>query len=227
MKILALDTSTLRAAIALSGHDDGDPVVEAPPDPDRRHGRGLIPAIQSLLDGAGLASRDLGAIAVGLGPGSYTGLRIGLTAAKTLAYAAGVPLFGLDSLHAIARNAPPDAPRVAVAVDAQRGDAYVAEFDRTPSGLVPLAPTRIEPAGAWASTLKPGTVVLGPALDRLGLSWPEGVRPGTVEDGHPQPSALVALARVAIRGTPADVWALEPTYLRRSAAEDQWDKKRS
>src|SRR4051794_8320527 len=98
MNLLALDTSTPVAAVALA-RGDGD-VLVAPSDPDPRHGRALLPMVRDLLARSGLALRDLDVLAVGLGPGSYTGLRIGLTAAKTLAYATGVPLIGLDSLEA-------------------------------------------------------------------------------------------------------------------------------
>src|SRR4051794_1055161 len=192
--VLALDTSTNRAAVALAS--DGSPPRVAPADPDRRHGRGLIPAISALLKAEGLTARDLGAIAVGLGPGSYTGLRIGLTAAKCLAFAASKPLVGLDSLEAIARNAPGDALRVAVAADAQRGDAYVAEFarDREGAPLLRRRPTRIEPLGPCSLGREPGTPALGPALARLAVDWPATLRLGPPDRGHPEGPSLIPMA---------------------------------
>ena len=226
MILLAIDTSTHRAAVALAR--PGDPVRSAPPDPGRRHGRELIPSIAALLEAEGLTVADLGAVAVGLGPGSYTGLRIGLTAAKCLAFAAGKPLIALDSLEAIARNAPETCRNVAVAVDAQRGDAYVAEFAREDG--VPLlrrSPTRIEPVKAWAAGLEPGALVLGPTLDRLLPTRPESVHVGTPEQGLPDPSTLILLAREAVSaGRFADPYFLEPIYMRRSAAEEQWEAGR-
>ena len=92
--ILALDTSTPRAAVALATAD-GD-VHVARPDPEARHGRDLVPGVRDLLRRAGLAARAIDVVAVGLGPGSYTGLMVGLTAAKVLAYASGAPLVGFD-----------------------------------------------------------------------------------------------------------------------------------
>jgi tRNA threonylcarbamoyladenosine biosynthesis protein TsaB len=224
--ILAIDTSTLRAAVALAR--PGGPVRVAPPDPDRRHGRGLVPSISRLLEEEGLGAADLEAVAIGLGPGSYTGLRIGLTAAKCLAFVANKPLVGLDSLEAIARNAPEDALRVAVAADAQRGDAYVAEFSRGRPGapLFRVGPTRIEPLGPWSFGLEPDTLVLGPALDRLDVDWPASLRRGTPDQGHPDGSRLIPLAIEAYEaGRRVDPFFVEPVYLRRSAAEDQWERR--
>ncbi len=232
MILLAIDTSTPRAALALDlGPPDEAPrVAPIDADPGRRHGRGLIPAIRDLLAASGLAPRDLEAVAIGLGPGSYTGLRIGLTAAKTIAYAAGIPVYPLDSLEAIARSAPPEeVGPLAIVVDAQRGDGYVAEFarDRPGGPLRRLKPTRVEPLAPWADALAPGTLVLGPALDRLALPWPPALRLGIPDEGHPDPHALIALAREAVRdGRAAEPFALEPIYLRRSAAEDLWESKR-
>jgi tRNA threonylcarbamoyladenosine biosynthesis protein TsaB len=227
--VFAIDTSTPRAALALGrlGLEARIAPPEADSGPDRRHGRGLIPAIEALLLAEGVKVADLGSIAVGLGPGSYTGLRIGLTAAKTLAYAAGKPLVALDSLEAIAGNAPDDAPNVVVAVDAQRGDAYVARFARdSPNApLLRLGPTTIEPVGPWADTLEPGTIVLGPSLDRLLTAWPEALRLGTLDQGHPDAANLLPLAFEALEaGRLADPFFVEPIYMRRSAAEDQWER---
>ncbi len=230
MILLAIDTSTTRAALALGRL--GQPPRVAPPetDPSARHGRGLIPAIKALLDAEGLKLGELGAIAVGLGPGSYTGLRIGLTAAKTLAYAAGKPLLAIDSLEAIARNAPEDSLKVAIAVDAQRGDAYVAEFHREAPGtpLLRHDPTRIEPVATWANALGPGVLVLGPALDRLLPTWPDHVQLGTIDQGHPDPNHLIPLAIEALEADRIlDPFFVEPVYLRRSAAEDQWEARKT
>lgn len=230
MIFLAIDTSTPRAALALGR--PGSPTRVAPPesDPSARHGRGLIPAIVALLDAEGLKIAELGAIGVGLGPGSYTGLRIGLTAAKTLAYTIGKPLLAIDSLEAIARNAPDDVLRVAVAVDAQRGDAYIAGFARETAGtpLLRVSPTRIEPVESWANALEPGTLVLGPALLKLLPTWPDHVHLGTIDQGHPDPARLIPLASEALEaGRTLDPFFVEPVYLRRSAAEDQWDARKT
>lgn len=174
---------------------------------------------------------DLDGLAVGLGPGSYTGLRVGLTAVKTLAYALGKPLVGFDSLETIARNAPESALRVSVIGDAQRGDLYVADFARPEpgEGLVREETTRIVSLDAWAAGLPEGTFVLGPALavERLATRIPLRFRrPDHPDANWPDPRRLADLARhVWDSGRRDDVFFLEPLYLRRSAAEDQWEAK--
>lgn len=224
MNLLALDTSTIRAAVAVA--TSGGVVHVATPDPARRHGRNLVPAIRDLLRRAGLGPADLAGIAVGLGPGSYTGLRIGLTAAKTLAYATGRPLVGLDSLELVARNAPEEVLRVSVIADAQRGDVYVADFARAgPSApLVRTSPTRVEPASVWSAGLIDPTLVLGPGLERLRIPLPGAARTADLEASVPDGIQLALLAREAWdTGRRDDPWFLEPLYLRRSAAEDLWN----
>jgi tRNA threonylcarbamoyladenosine biosynthesis protein TsaB len=227
--ILALDTSTPRAALAVA--TAAGSVHVARPDPRQRHGRNLVPALRDLLREAGLSPGAIDVFAVGLGPGSYTGLRIGLTAAKVLAYATGRPLVGFDSLGAIARNAPDDASYVAVVADAQRGDLYTADFARdTPGGpLVRRTPTRVESATDWVARLDPATLVLGPAM---GLQNLRDLLPGHAltlpadDEAHwPDGRRLPPLARDLWQlGRRDDPWFLEPVYLRRSAAEDQWER---
>jgi tRNA threonylcarbamoyladenosine biosynthesis protein TsaB len=228
MKILAIDTSSDRAAVVLSvGNQE---FWEANPTDSRRHGRDLLPAIRDLLGAASIRVADLNLIGVGLGPGSYTGLRIGLTAARILAYTSKADLVGFDSLEAVAGSAPPGAPRVVVVSDAQRGAVYTAEFRRTAPGseLAPVAATRIEPLESWAARLQPGTMVMGPGLasGRIRAAIPAGVATPSDEGRPSQAWALIELvARHWKAGRRDDLWTLEPNYLRRSAAEDQWDAR--
>ena len=227
MNLLALDTSTVRAAVALDR--GGDRLVAPDPAPGAaRHGRELLPAIAALLDRAGLRPRDLDAVAVGLGPGSYTGLRVGMTAAKTLAFALGKPLVGVDTFAAVARNAPPDASTVHVIADAQRGSLYVATYLREPGSPHPagVGPIAVVDMAAWAAAVEPGSWVIGAGLDRLRVAWPDGVHVGSADQGHPSADALLDLGLAAVRaGAAVSPHAIEPAYLRRSAAEDQWDAR--
>jgi tRNA threonylcarbamoyladenosine biosynthesis protein TsaB len=227
MNVLTLDTSTERAAIGLSVRS-GE-VFAATTEGGRRHGRDLIPGVAAILRVAGLRLRDIELLAVGLGPGSYTGLRVGLTAAKTLAYATGAPLIGLDSLHAIACNASVGASRISVIADAQRGQLYVAEFVRVDG--IRLEPTRacqIEPLAAWLARLDPSTAILGPALDspRIRSALPTGLEIGDSALNYPVGHRLIELARETwSSGRRDDPWTLEPRYLRDSSAEEQWNAR--
>ncbi len=222
LNLLAIETSTPQAAVVL--RDRSGTVRAAPVDSAQRHGRGLIPAIATLLEQAGLSPRDLDAIAVGLGPGSFTGLRVGIMAAKTLAYAGCGRLVGLDSLAVFARQAPPEALHVAVAGDAQRGELFVADFLRDAPALAPrrIAETRLVPAADWAASLPPGTAVVGPLPARLNLAFPQGVLAQIPGAGVPEPHALLEVALDALAdGREDDPYSLEPLYIRRSAAEEK------
>ena len=226
MNLLGIDTSTLRAALAIERRDGVR--FASTSLPGRRHGRDLVLSIRDLLDRAGLRPADLTAIGVGLGPGSYTGLRVGVMAAKTLAYATGAALHTLDSLEFFARAAALDAPRVSVLSDAQRGDFHVADFLRgspaTP--LLRLGPVRIESQTELIATWKEPRIVVGPGLSKWQGHWPAGIV-ASPEADEPDPCFLLDMLAEAVReNRQENLWDLEPLYLRRSAAEDQWEKKR-
>lgn len=230
MILLAIDTSTDHAVLALRNRN-GD-VIQTTTLAGRQHGRELIPQMKAMLASAAIESREIEAIAVGLGPGSYTGTRVGVTAAKTLAYATGATLIGLNSLLAIGRNAPGDALRVSVVADAQRGEVYTADLVRSAPGglLVPTGETRIESVSSWVGRLATGTVVLGPALElpRIVATVPADFLPPADDLGYPRGEPLLALADEAMAaGRVENPWLLEPLYLRRSAAEDQWDVRKA
>jgi tRNA threonylcarbamoyladenosine biosynthesis protein TsaB len=230
MNFLVLDTSTERGAIGVTAPSGSRHVATT--DRGRRHGRDLIPSVAATLRDAGLTANEIGVIAVGLGPGSYTGLRVGLTAAKALAYATRASLLGLDSLEAIALNAPAEWQHVSVIADAQRRQLYVADFVREEFAgpLHRVGATRIESLTAWLERLKPKTLALGPALEspRIQSSLPVGLLNLEPELNFPDSHRLIDLAIQSwAAGMRNDVWLLEPNYLRQSSAEELWDARRS
>jgi tRNA threonylcarbamoyladenosine biosynthesis protein TsaB len=228
MNLLALDTSTDQPVLGLSM---GVGVfLGSSPSGVRRHGRDLIPRLKELFETAGLRADDLELVAVGIGPGSYTGLRIGLTAAKTLCYATGAALIGLDSLEIWACTSSAAPGRIHVVADAQRGDVYAAEFLRVDSHEPPQVVTQshVEPLAAWARRLQPPGLVLGPGLESAAI---RSALPADLAIAAPVPvevrtsAALGLAARLWSAGRRDDLWTLEPNYLRRSAAEDQWEAR--
>src|SRR5688572_4071308 len=116
-RLLILETSHQPGVVALA--EGPDVRARHGLDEARRHARDLVPAAADLLAGLGWKARELDGVVVSLGPGSYTGLRVGLMSAKTLAYATGCALVGVETFAAIARQAPPEARSVAVLADAQ------------------------------------------------------------------------------------------------------------
>ncbi len=190
------------------------------------HGRELLPAIDSLVSDAGASRSDIGGIAVSVGPGSYTGLRIGVTAAKTLAWALGCDLVGVPTLEALAReavvNGPPEGTRRLVpVVDARQGEVYAAIFDlrgadvTRASGDAGLAPEEL------AARLREGDHVFGTGVARSGqgLRLPAGT---TSADGPACPRAGTVArigAELVARGELMDVPCATPVYLRASEAE--------
>jgi tRNA threonylcarbamoyladenosine biosynthesis protein TsaB len=228
MIFLVLDTSTERGVIGITGRSGSRHVATT--NRARRHGRDLIPSLAATLRDAGLTANDTDVIAVGLGPGSYTGLRVGLTAAKALAYATGASLLGLDTLEAIALNAPPESRRISVIADAQRGQLYVADFARDASAgpLLRRRATRIESLACWLEGLEPETLVLGPGLEspRIQSALPGGLLNHDPELNYPDSHWLIELAIQSwARGVRGDVWLLEPNYLRQSSAEELWEAR--
>ncbi len=142
-KLLAVDTSGRGARLAIL---EGGAVV-ARRAHDGRPAEGLLRALTRLLDEAGWALRDLGLVVVGVGPGSFTGTRVGLATAKGLALAAGVEVVGVDSLAARARSV--GGSEVALLVDAGRGEVYGGAFRCEAGPAVPLrAPFLARPARA-------------------------------------------------------------------------------
>lgn len=194
---------------------------EVPLDPARRHNRDLAPAVAALLADAGLKPSDLFGVMVGVGPGSYTGLRVGIMSAKALAWATGCRLVPVPTFHAIAERTPEPVTAVNVIADALQGLVYVQRFQRGEAGWEAADELRIEPAAAMAERIDAGEWVSGP-----GLAVHDGAIPPAVPrvpDEYRRPT-VTAVFRAggrlpAVGG--ADLLRLEPLYLRGSSAEEK------
>lgn len=211
MLVLSLDTSSPAVAAGLSRvEQDVQPLAESVAVDARRHGELLAVGVQSVLAQVGADRRDLGAVVVGLGPGPFTGLRVGLVTAAALADALDIPAYGVCSLDGLGLD---DGWAV---TDARRKEVYWARYAR---GRRVDGPHVSRPADL---AVPPDAVVVG-----AGAVLHRDVLAGVVLDGplHPSPHTLVVRAAERIRsGAPSE--PLTPLYLRRPDAVEPGATKR-
>jgi tRNA threonylcarbamoyladenosine biosynthesis protein TsaB len=213
---LALDTSTLTLSLALV-RSDGSVAHAMAVGPPTRQSEILPQAVETALIAAGANKADLTGIVCGLGPGSFTGLRIGLSTAKGLAYALQIPLVGVSSLEALAvETGLPECVAVAIV---KRGELYVGRFAAGRLAEVE-SHTVADVAQLLATT---GLAAVGPALDEYAQALlAAGVAPAQLLANPRVPSAAV-LARLAVWPAGFDsqaLFSLEPRYVRGSGAEE-------
>lgn len=140
MRILALETSAKAVSAAVT--EDGKVLCSGYQDTGLTHSRTLMPIVEGILRNTGLTVQDCDAIAVAAGPGSFTGIRIGVSAAKGLAFAADKPAVGVSTLAAMARNVAFCDGLVVCAMDARRQQVYNAVFEAKGGSLTRLTPDR-------------------------------------------------------------------------------------
>jgi tRNA threonylcarbamoyladenosine biosynthesis protein TsaB len=187
----------------------------------------LAPGIEKLLGQLGWQAADIDLVAVATGPGSFTGLRVGVTTAKALAYAASADILGVDTLRAIAAAAPEDVETLSVAVDAQRGEVVAGMFRRGDDGAFePDGKAELLAADDWLAGLADGTAIAGPVLRKLAGRVSERLVVLPEQTWPPKASNVARLARRDyLAGRRDDVWKLVPRYSRRSAAEEKWERQ--
>ena len=226
MRILALET-TERVGSVAAWHGD-NLLLQNDLAPDQQSARSLALGLRDVLAEVGWRPGDVELVAVSQGPGSFTGLRVAVTTAKSFAYAVGAEVLGVDTLETIAAGAPDRVSRLAVAMDAQRGDVVAQRFERGRDGwLRPVEPASLIPADEWLAGLAAGWSVSGPVLRKLVGRLPSHAV--ALEAACWRPTAA-NVARLAARdhaaGRRDDLWGLVPHYSRRPAAEEKWAKRR-
>ncbi len=220
--VLGIETSTSHGSVALfeGGLLKAELLLYSP----GSHSEKLFPSIERLMELAGITSGDLGAVAVSMGPGSFTGLRVGVAAAKGLAFSLQVPLYGVPTLGALADAAPPGAVAVCAVLDARRGEVFAALFRSVDGRLEIQGEAAVLAPDALSLTLEPGTLVVGELSGdlraRLAASAPVPLFFSPPGLGHPRAAAVAARgAGMLGEGLPTQVDTLLPLYVRPSDAE--------
>jgi len=230
MKILALETSAKAVSAAVA--EDGKILCCGYQDTGLTHSRTLMPIVEGILKNTELTVSQMDAIAVAVGPGSFTGIRIGVAAAKVLAFASDKPTVGVSTLAAMARNVAFAGGLVICAMDARRNQVYNALFDAMDGALTRLTPDRAISLTDLAEELKDdprpktvvgdGTRLCADFLSAVGI--PCSLAPAQLVMQNAMSVALAA-EELAREGGLVSAQALEPVYLRPAQAQRLRDHK--
>ena len=225
MLILGISTATQQVGCAIGGHEGV--LASAHSARGKRHAENLAPAVDFVRRQARIELTDISVIAVDIGPGLYTGLRVGIASAKALAHALRVPMIGISSLDLLAWPVRHSVREIVAVVDARRGEVFHARYRPTPGGVQRLdGPSVSSPDELRADLLASDAeyLLVGDGALRYETEW-DMVRSELAEQylAYPNASSLVQLAHArAIREDFVQPWQLEPLYLRPPDAEINW-----
>jgi tRNA threonylcarbamoyladenosine biosynthesis protein TsaB len=225
MICLGIDTSGLVARVAVAG--GGGVTARMTTEPGKTHSETLLAAVRGVLDTAGIPIASVGLVAVGLGPGAWTGLRVGITTAKAFAYGLGVPIVGISTLDATAAGVTGYTGALAVIVDARRHEIYGRRYTADgKGGIAADGDFFVTPPGDLDRFVGPEYALVGNGVGLL----PEGGRvtrrvlPEEFGEVDPGTICRLAVERYGLQGPdiPRDVG---PIYVRKSDAETAREKK--
>ena len=232
MSILSIDTSSQVSSVAVLSAERV--AAEVSMQGALTHSETLMPHIETALGMARVEKSELEGIAVSIGPGSFTGLRIGLASAKMMAYALHIPLIAVPTLEALAHHYICEGVRLVPMMDAQKGNVYAQEFmwevgldglhirEKHALSILPLTEVI-----AGLENVEQPVLLLGDAMQKkTALALPTNVRLAPIHARMPRAACvgLAALTRLACGEIDDPVTAV-PLYLRRSEAEVLWEKR--
>ena len=226
MLTLALDTATGVCTVGLV--QDGHVLAEYDISVGLTHSEGLMPQLDQMFARTGIKKEKVNRIAVSIGPGSFTGLRIGLAAAEAMAYAWQCGICGVNTLQAMAYNIPVDGVLLAPVLDAQKGNYYAAFYEWIGGELRVVQPVETADAETLLRQLqacgKPA-LLLGECEKLLKLELPAGVSVAPEQVRLPKASSIALASEGMEALTGEDVFTLRPYYIRKSEAEELWEKR--
>ena len=230
MLVLGIETSTPQTSVAI-GSEQGI-VAGALVSRGASYNEFLLPAIRFCLDQAGVGYRNLGGIGVSLGPGMFSGMRVGVATAKALAQALSVPIVGLASLDLVAYELRYSSKTICAVLDARRSEVFYAFYRSSPGGIQRMSEYRVDTAERIAAAIEsiPGDVLVvgnGALLYREVFEDVGSVEVATSSLAFPAATALVELALPRMFREDFDsLFDLKPLYLRRSARRIEWERMR-
>lgn len=234
MLILAIDTSTPCVSVAVGSHGSvlGEVQLSREPGRPQRHAEQLAPAIRYLCDELGIELSQLAGLGVGIGPGLFTGLRVGITTAKVMAQALRVPVVGIPSLDLVAYRLRHSSRLIAAVLDARRKEVFYALYRPVPGGVQRVSDYVVGSPDDLASELMArGDEVLlagdGALLYQERLLEVHRAELAGRAYAAPSPAALVELSTARFeREDFTQPRELHPLYLRKSDAEIEWERGR-
>jgi tRNA threonylcarbamoyladenosine biosynthesis protein TsaB len=228
--VLGIDTATPVTSVAV-GSRAGALAVHSVRN-DRAHAELLVPMVRQALEGAGVDGGELGGIAVGTGPGLFTGLRVGVSSAKALAQAWGRPMVAVSSLDLLAHGCRHAGRLVCAAIDGRRGELFTALYRPVPGGVERLGEYRVVVPAELAAELRSlGEPVLlcGDGAERYAEVFAEAGGPVELagpDFASPSVGALVQLALARLeRGAASEPFEVSPIYLRRPDVDPGIERK--
>lgn len=229
MRVLALNTATQSCSVAIV--DDHSVLAEEICVSGQTHTVHVIDMLQRVLDVSGLFLADMDGIAVGRGPGSFTGLRIGISTVKALAVAAGKPIAGVSNLDALALQAAVSENLICPLMDARKGEVYFSRYCYENEDLHQIAPVRVSSLEAALADIHTGCVFIGEAARIYRKEIRATVGPCAVFAEPVQNTIRAAtIGRLGMnrfkRGQTDDIVTLVPEYIRQSDAELGFGLKR-
>jgi tRNA threonylcarbamoyladenosine biosynthesis protein TsaB len=222
MKILALDTATNSCSVAAT--DDGKLAAELTISKNQTHSKHLMELIHSVLENAGFGVVDLDGLAVTIGPGSFTGLRIGISTIKGLAHALGKPVVGVSTLKALARQCGQTPHLICPLLDARKGEVYAATYRFNADRLVQKTSERAMSPEDAVEGIKSLCVFIGTGA----LLYRQRIVAATGSLAHfvPEGQNIIRASSVAFQSMPRfeandtdGIAGLVPHYIRKSDAE--------
>lgn len=230
MIVLGIETSTPQTSVAVGTETE---ILAAVRLTGRSRQDAVVPALDQLLRWSGLELSAVGGVAVGLGPGLFTGLRVGVEAGKSIAQVLGVPIVGIASLDALAFGVRHTDRLVGAVIDARRGEVFYAFYRPVPGGVLREGEYQVAPPDHLAADLEArGEDVLlagnGAILYRRELEGAGGrAEFASAVSAHPQAESLIELAVPRLYREEFDrLYDVVPLYLRKSDAEIAWDQRR-
>jgi len=227
--VLGIETSTPWASVTIGSEQGiiGSCLVSR----GASHGEFILPAVEFLMAETNIGYRNLSAVAVGLGPGLFTGMRIGIATGKTLAQALSVPIVGVGSLDLLAFDVRYSKKLICPVIDAKRKEVFFAFYRHVPGGITRISKdymvgspeklaSEIESAGEEVLLIGNGALLYKDELEEAGR-----VEFGSIANAFPGATSLVELALPRLFREDFDrLFDLEPLYMRRTDAKINWER---